>query len=168
MMKSRTLLFAVLACVLAVSAAAQSSQTLSGTVVSSSSTQLVIDTATGQRTFDVDASSNLPAGLAVGSRVDVDYHELAGGRMHAATVRMSSAAPTTPTAETTSPTTPTTTDMPRTTAPATGTGMAATDDDDDDAPQRATGSLPRTASPLPLLGLAGLAALAGGLALRRR
>src|SRR5688572_13627903 len=77
-------------------------QKVSGTVVSSSSTSLVIDTDSGTRqTFMVDAQSTIPTGLTAGSRINVEYHALAGGQFHAAQVSTLSAAappaPTTPT-----------------------------------------------------------------------
>lgn len=61
-----------------------STETVTGTVVSSSGGTLIIDTDTGRQTYVVDADSRLPANLAAGSRVTVDFHRLADGRMHAA------------------------------------------------------------------------------------
>jgi hypothetical protein len=129
---------------------AQTEKTVSGKVVSSSSSQLVIRTDDGrQMTFNVDSTSTVPAGLRDDARISVRYHELAGGTFHAANVT-TTAAPTTTTPETR-------TDMPQ--EPATT------------AAAEPTRELPATASPLPLVGLSGLLALAGGLgarALRRR
>jgi hypothetical protein len=189
MKRSVVCLLSILALALAVPAIAQSEQTASGTVVSSSATQLVIKTADGkQMTFVVDSDSNAPANLSQGSPVSVRYHDM-NGSLHAANVSAtgagSAATDTTATGTTgsTPPGTSATTakragttsttgadarvdaqDTPPTT-PSDTTGTVAQDTD--------TGSrqMPATASPLPLIGLSGLLALTGGLCarvLRRR
>jgi len=111
--------------------------TIVGTVVSSSSTELVIDTAAGQRRFIVDSRSSVPSGLAAGTRVEVEHHRLDNDRLHVARVTVASERPS-PRADA----------MPRS--------------DSDPA------TLPRTASPLGLIGLGGLTSLAGAVALRLR
>lgn len=154
MKRSVVCMLSILALALAVPAMAQSEQTASGTVVSSSATQLVIKTADGrQMTFVVDSDSNAPANLPQGAPVTVRYHDM-NGTFHAANVSATAAAPsttqTTPSTDTTAP------DTTATAAPDTDTGSR---------------QLPATASPLPLLGLSGLLALGGGLGarlLRRR
>jgi hypothetical protein len=205
----RSLVFALtILAALAVAAPviAQTEQSASGTVVSSSGTQLVIRTADGtQMTFMTDADTNKPADLKAGAPVTVRYHDM-GGTMHAASVMASSG----PSATTTAPTTATT--PPGTSAaaaPATEPTRPAADPTGNDArmpqtptntttrvqdpatttPERTTAPppaaapapataedtntarMPATASPLPLIGLSGLFALAGGLGtrlLRRR
>jgi urease alpha subunit len=81
------------------------SMSVSGVVVSSTPTSLVIRTDAGnEMTFVVDTSSQFPAGVAVGNRIEVDYHTLSGGAYHAATVtRLSTPAPVTTTTSSTLP-----------------------------------------------------------------
>jgi hypothetical protein len=198
MKRSVVCMLSILALALAVPAMAQSEQTASGTVVSSSSTQLVIKTTDGrQLTFVVDSDSKAPANLQQGAPVTVRYHDM-NGTFHAANVSATAAAPsasqTTPSTDTTAPGTSATTgtvrrdttSTPAATTPSTSTtGSDARVDAQDARPTTApdttattaqdtdTGSrqLPATASPLPLLGLSGLLALGGGLGarlLRRR
>lgn len=161
-MKGRVALLASLFSLCLVAVVAAQVSTVEGTVVSSTGGSLVIDTSTGQRTFMVDAQSSLPANLAVGSRVKVEYHTLANDKFHAFKVTTLEAAPTTTETTTTrpiepAPTTTRTEPMPQTTTTTT------TDDDDDERTRR----LPATASPLPLLALMGGLALAGGALVRR-
>jgi hypothetical protein len=140
-MKTRlACLLAVAALMFAVPVIAQTTQSISGTVVSSTSDSLVIRTDDGtERTFKVDANSKLPSSLANGSRVTVNFHRMEGGVDHAGSVTMATA-DTTP-------------------APA-DPGMRT------DAPSTA-GELPATAGPVPHMILIGLSALAAGLGLRR-
>jgi hypothetical protein len=117
--------------------------TVTGTVVSSSDGELVLDTTGGRQRFVVDANSTLPAKLEAGARVSVEFHRLEGDRMHVARV-------------TTAPTSTT----PR-------AGAAPIVEKTPAARERAAdATLPHTASPLPLVGLVGLASLAGSAALR--
>jgi hypothetical protein len=198
MKRSVVCMLSILALALAVPAMAQSEQTASGTVVSSSATQIVIKTADGrQLTFVVDSDSNAPANLQQGAPVTVRYHDM-NGTFHAANVSATAAAPsatqTTPSTDTTAPGTSATTgtvrrdttSTPAATTPSTSTtGSDARVDAQDARPTTTpettstaaqdtdTGSrrLPATASPLPLVGLSGLLALTGGLGarlLRRR
>lgn len=98
--------------------------TISGTVVSSSGHTLVIDTDAGNRmTFDVASTSLLPARMAPGARVQVEYHPGESGVNQVAKVT---------TLE---------------------TGMHRH-------------GLPRTASPLPFIGLIGLGCLGAAALLR--
>ena len=142
---------AVLALALVATGAAQAASptsTLSGTVVSSSDTSLVIKTDAGlERTFAVDAESRLPAGLTPGTRVTVSYHIMDGGSLHASNVTLGGDTPSA-TRTTPSDTRPMDTD--------TRAAEATTAD-----------TLPATASNESLLLLAGLLALGGGLVLRR-
>jgi hypothetical protein len=112
--------------------------TLDGTVVAVSASALVIETPSGRQRFIVDANSTLPANLAAGTRVSVEYHRLEGERRHVA--RVTVAAPTTPRAE-----------APPPSAASTSPGRLARDLDDP--------TLPRTASPLLIVGALGLASL---------
>jgi hypothetical protein len=181
-MKTRVALLACLITLSLVAGASAQVSTVEGTVVSNSGGSLVVDTASGQRTFMVDAQSSLPADLAVGTRVKVEYHTLANDKFHAFKVSAMDAAPTTATAPSMAGTTttpapvepapaavapappmqerPTTTTTTTTTDTTTGTMNTTTTAD--------TGSrLPATASPLPLLALAGGLAMAGGALVRR-
>ena len=203
----RSLVFALsilAALAMAAPVIAQTEQTASGTVVSSSGTQLVIRTADGtQMTFMTDADTNKPADLTAGAPVTVRYHDM-GGTMHAASVMASSAPSATTTAPSAATTPPGTS---ATAAPATEPTRPAADPTGNDARMPQTPSntttrvqdpattapartaappapaapstaedtdatrMPATASPLPLIGLSGLFALAGGLGtrlLRRR
>jgi hypothetical protein len=88
----------------------------------------------------------------------VNYHDMGGGTLHAARVT-TSAAGTMP-STTTSSTTPTN-----------GTAAAAPPEPmpertTEATPARETQRMPATASPLPLIGLAGLLSLTAGLGLR--
>ena len=159
-------------------------QTITGKVVSSSSTSLVIETDTGTRqTFAVDAQSALPAELTPGTRISVDYHSLADGTFHAArgtslgATASSTSQPTTE-ARPVETTPPMQTAAPMDTAPAPAdTTPPATSASTDTSASTGTSSatshktaerkMPATASPLPLVSLLGLASLVGGAALRR-
>jgi type IV secretory pathway VirJ component len=149
MKTSLSSLLTVAALALAVPLMAQAEKTTSGKVVSSTPEQIVVQTDDGsQMTFKVDAQSTVPTGMNAGSRVTVTYHELAGGMFHAARV-----APTdTGTSATTPPTTTTTAQEPTPESTST-TGSSGR-------------RMPATASPLPLVGLAGLLSLTAGLGLR--
>ena len=156
---------------------------ITGTVVSSSSTSLVIRDESGvEQTFDVDTSSTVPSGLMSGSRITVRFHNMDGGRRHVASVTTTDAgAPSTPTATepvaaeptaavpATSLTTPTTPIADSTApAPAARVRTPAPAIDEPVAASNATAGerLPDTASEMPLLALAGLMTLAAGLVLR--
>jgi hypothetical protein len=110
--------------------------TVSGTVVSATSTQLVIDNDAGTRmTFALDPTSTTR--FTAGQRVTVDYHTETGGTVHQA-VRVAAA------------------------QPAAVTPRADTDSRDYDD----RSSLPATAGSLPLIGLLGLLAVGGAVAVR--
>ena len=82
-MKARVALLASLFSLCLVAVVAAQVSTIDGTVVSNSGGSLVVNTDSGERTFMVDAQSSLPADLAVGSRVRVEYHTLANDKFHA-------------------------------------------------------------------------------------
>jgi len=148
-------LLAVAVLALAVPLVAQTEQTVTATIVSSTPTQIVAKTSDGRElTFTVDAQSTVPASLAAGNPVTVVYHDMGGGTLHAARVTVSAAD--------TMPTTPTTTTGTTTTAPREPMPENTTEP----APAPKTRRMPATASPLPLIGLAGLLSLTAGLGLR--
>jgi hypothetical protein len=163
MKTSLSTLLSVAALALAMPLMAQDAKTTSGKVVSSTPEQVVVQTDDGsQMTFKVDAQSTVPTGLSAGSRVTVTYHELAGGMFHAASVAAIDAgtSPTMNTQEAPPPRPATTTTAPTTTTTA-----------PEPMPERTTTTptprrMPATASPLPLVGLAGLLSLTAGLGLR--
>ncbi|HZO09614.1 MAG TPA: hypothetical protein VFC77_09550 [Myxococcota bacterium] len=105
---------------------------LNGTVVAVSASELVIETPSGRQRFIVDSNSTLPANLAAGTRVSVEYHRLEGDRRHVARVTTAAPAP------------------PRADAP----------------PMLDDPMLPRTASPLLIVGALGLASLLASKALQ--
>jgi hypothetical protein len=153
-MKTRlACILGILALVLSATVSAQTQpvqrgaeSSITGTVVSSTSTSLVIRDESGvEQSFDVDTSSTVPAGLMSGSRVSVRFHSMDGGRRHVASVMA--------------------TDAPATTEPI--TPPAARVQEPLAASDAAAGErLPDTASEMPLLALAGLMTLAAGLVLR--
>lgn len=157
--------------------------TVTGTVVSSSDGELVIDTAAGRQRFTVvSGTSDIPSGLTAGTQVTVEFTTTGDQRQ----VARVTASPSSSTGATTSPSTSTSA-SPQTGASAVSTspqdrpGTTATRDRDDDDvtgaddPSRRAGAmdrdpdddaLPATASPVGLAGILGLLALAGAAALR--
>ncbi len=121
-------------------------QSITGTIVSTSGSRLVLNTDSGRRTFIVDNESSVPSDLVAGNRVSVDFHALSGGRFHAATVTSLAPSASTMGATTTTAETETATAGTRT---------------------RTARNLPATASDLPSIGLVGVLALGAGLLVRR-
>ncbi len=113
--------------------------TLNGMVVTVSASELVIETANGRQRFIVDSNSTLPASLAAGTRVSVEYHRLEGDRRHVARVSIPAPAP-----------------QRADTPPGTRSFDPTLDDP----------TLPRTASPLLIVGALGLASLVASKALQ--
>ena len=111
--------------------------TINGTVVAVSASELVIETPNGRQRFIVDSNSTLPANLAAGTRVSVEYHRLEGDRRHAARVT------TSPPSQVTSPPSP-----------------------DARAKELDDPTLPHTASPVLIVGALGLASLLASKALQ--
>lgn len=136
--------------------------TATGTVVSTGNTSLVVkNDELGQSiSFIVGTTTVLPPALPVGSRVTVHYHPVGtSGQMADRVVLLDDPAPTRPPDRGTNDTrSPATTQSP-TTPPASPTPVPG-------SPEEPDRELPSTASPLPLVGLVGLAALVGGLALQ--
>ena len=132
---------------------------ITGTVVSVTDEVLVLATDKGNLTFDLDKSTEMPASIAVGSRITVDYDsdDKVTDKMDARRIVMA------PAASTITPSTP----APTTPAPAPTTSAPEA------APQQSTpvydetDELPATASPLPFVGGVGLLTLAAGLLLMR-
>ncbi len=162
-------------------AATSHSTSTSGVVVSSTTESLIVRMDDGtQRTFNVTPTTTLPtARLAEGNRVTVQYRPLDAGLFEAARVELTNAlnpdrpAPTPSDRSMMSETAATQreTDAQRQTA--------ATQRDNTTATQRENAriqgettedreTLPATASPMPLLALAGLGALVAGLVMKAR
>ena len=133
-------IFAMTVCGLAL--AQGETSTISGKVVSSSGTSLVVRTDDNvQMTFTLDGSSVLPDRMVPGDRVTVSYHVLEGGAYHAANVSADT--------------------LRSATAPTGTTG--------DNGQASATGAnerMPKTASPLPILALIGALSIISALGLR--
>jgi hypothetical protein len=164
MKSSLSLLVGAAVLALAVPVMAQTELTVSGTVVSSSPTQVVVKTSDGRdMTFMVDAQSTVPSGLVAGNPITVVYHDMGNNTLHAARVTSSG----TTTAPRTTTTTPATTTEPRPSSQSAPMPESTTPA----ATPESTPRMPATASNLPLVGLAGLLSLTAGLgvrALRRR
>lgn len=139
------------------------SMTQTGEVISSTSTELVIRTSAGDRkVYTVDAMTVPANSFNVGDRVTVSYNSLAGGGYHAANVNLDTAVSADLEADKMS----TTSTYNSTTTTTTGTSTY-----DANASQQSASldaRLPDTASNLPLIGLLGLLALAGGWLFRAR
>ncbi len=146
----------VVALICAVATAQTAVIMANGKVVTTSPSALVIETPTGERlNFIVDAESVVPTGIVIGNPVTVDYHRLDDGTLHISKVTLvetpSGEAALVQETEVIPPPAPVTEPAPEP-APV----MADTDPYDGDEE-----ALPQTASPLPLLALAGFAALGG-------
>jgi LPXTG-motif cell wall-anchored protein len=129
--------------------------TISGTVVSMVDEVLVLRTDRGNLTFDLDKSTEMPANITVGSQITVSYDsdDDPADRMDARRIVMTpEASPVAPSVTTPAPT-------PEATPREEVSGSVEDTDTDE---------LPATASPLPLVGAAGLLALAGSFLLRKR
>lgn len=122
-----------------------SANSVTGTVVSKTGDTVVISTPSGQRTFMVSAQNLFPSDMDVGDRVTVSFTPgTAGARDRADRITLASASTTT-------------TDYSRDTSRNYSDARTSAYDRDD---------LPDTAGPVPVLTALGLAAVAGGLALR--
>lgn len=147
-------------------ATATSEISVSGTVVSSTSTELVIDSNAGQRmSFALDRNAIPAANFTVGEHVTVQYHSLSGGTVYQAAhvvieprVKVEPMARVEPMAKVE----PTTTVEPRTEVEP----MAKVEPRNYDVTAPDGAQLPRTASNLPLIGLLGLLALSGAVVTR--
>ena len=130
--------------------------TATGTVVSRDADHIVVQTEKGNLSFDVDKSTTMPAGaLAVGARITVwyDSDDKVTDKMDARKIefaavetQVTTPPPSTPSAETPMET------------PDETPAVTPTDEE----------QLPRTASPLPLIGTLGALSLMAGVLLRRR
>lgn len=162
-MKARVAVLASVFSLWMVAVVAAQVSTTTGTVVSNTGASLVVTTDSGQQTFIVDAQTSLPADLTPGTRVTVEYHTLANDKLHA--FKVSPLAAT----DTTTPTEPAPTEtMKEAGTPTTGAANTTTTGTTMDETATTGRRLPATASPLPLLALAGSLAVAGGALLRRR
>jgi hypothetical protein len=126
-------------------AAPAASTTVTGSVVSSGQQSVVIKTDAGdQMTFEVDGTSMVPAGLVGGDKVSIEYQTLDGGKYRASKVVLS------------------TTSMPAKTTAEQGYDSQH----GEESTTQTHEGMPRTASPLPLLALAGSLLVGAAFALR--
>jgi uncharacterized surface anchored protein len=135
---------------------------ITGTVVSATDQVMVLKTATGDMTFDIDKDTERPGSLPVNSRVTVwyDSDDDPADKVDARRIVMAPAAPTpAPAPVTPAPSTPSY--QPQSTT--TTTTTTRTTDTDYEREE-----LPQTAGPLPLLLGAGLLAIGGGAALLKK
>ena len=131
---------------------------VSGTIVSSSSDSLVVRTDAGnEMSFDLDAQSVVPPNLTSDTRVDVAYHTMDSGTYHAAEVTPAVSSDATPSQDTSQPP-PQDPAMEPSKQPQQQAGGSAQSAGED--------NLPRTASPIVLVGLIGLASLGAGTGVR--
>jgi hypothetical protein len=130
-------------------AAASTDISVSGKVVSSTSTELVINTDAGRpMTFQLDPKTHPAASFTVGERVTVQYHSLSGGTVYqAASIALDPQAKVA--ARYDDPAEP-----------------ANTEPRDYEADTSTRSRLPATASVLPMIGLLGLLAVSGALVVR--
>ncbi len=144
------------------------STSTSGVVVSSTTESLIVRMDDGtQRTFNVTPTTTLPtARLAEGNRVTVQYRPLDAGLFEAARVELTNAlnpdrpAPTPSDRSMMSETAATQRDNTTATQSENARIQGETTEDRE--------TLPATASPMPLLALAGLGALVAGLVMKAR
>ncbi len=148
------------------------SQTISGTVVSSDNKSLVITTDSGQQMkFSVDQNT-LPQNLQPGQRVDVNFIPQSGGKFKATQVSLSSSTAPGATEQGTSTSGTSGTSNQGTSSSTYGTAPSGTSQGtmgtmgQNQPASTSRRHLPGTASPLPLIGLSGLIALAGAFGLR--
>jgi hypothetical protein len=146
--------------------------TVSGTVVSTGTSSMVvrIDDHGHPIEFLIGTTTLMPAGLEVGSRVTVVYHPIGTAGQMADTVTLLEAAPRAiPLGEGSSgapsPSTAQAAPPSRGDAAATPRGGQSAGPESEPAPQPGS-RLPGTGSPLPVLGLIGLASLLGSTCLR--
>ncbi|MCA1789592.1 MAG: LPXTG cell wall anchor domain-containing protein [Thioalkalivibrio sp.] len=130
---------------------------VSGSIVSVSDDVIVVRTDAGETMrFNRDSSVNVPSNLTAGTRVSVEYNRLTADNMRLTRIALADDADTRRTTGDRATTSGTTGNNTY------GSGNAA--DDNTTGYSR----LPRTASPLMLMALAGLVSLGGAMALRVR
>ena len=136
---------------------------ITGTVVSATDQVMVLKTATGDMTFDIDKDTERPGSLPINSRVTVwyDSDDDPADKVDARRIVMAPAAPVPTPAAPATPAPSTTSYQSQSTTTTTTTIKG----DDTDYERE---ELPQTAGPLPLLLGAGLLAMAGGALLRKR
>jgi hypothetical protein len=144
-------------------------QTVSGVVVSSTTDQLVVRTDTGREmTFEVDTATTLPTGtLTPGSTIRVDYRMNDLNGYDAVVVRTGAATGSQLDANRTTTSTTDATNRTGTTTTTTDRTTTTTTDRTTTTGMNDTNRLPATASPLPLIGLLSLGALAVSYGVRR-
>lgn len=132
---------------------------VSGKVISSTPTQLVVEDTNGARTTFVVDASTVPSTIMVGDRVSVTYQSQAGGSFRATNVTAAALADleTSESALNDSSLPPATSPSYDTTSTSTSSTMADSSLDND----LSADTLPATASNLPLVLLLGVLALGG-------
>jgi hypothetical protein len=137
---------------------------ITGTVVSATDQVMVLKTATGDMTFDLDKDTERPGSLPVNSRVTVwyDSDDDPADKVDARRIVMAPAAPA-PTPAPATPPAPAPSTSYQSQSTTTTTTTIKSDETDYEREE-----LPQTAGPLPLLLGAGLLAVAGGALLRKR
>lgn len=149
-------------------------QIVTGKVISSTPTQLIVEDDNGARTTFVTAAGTVPSTIMVGDRVSVNYQSQAGGSFRATNVSATSLSGTGVSDATGVNTNDTSTNdamlEEKSTSTSSSTYSTTTTTttntaDVDDTANAASDSLPATASNNPLILLLGLLAL-GGFALR--
>jgi hypothetical protein len=139
-------------------AGSSTSSFASGKVLSTSASELMIADDTGvQQKFVLDGSTALPATVNTGDRVDVEYMTEADGQLHA--VKVENRSTEAPAGGTQPPA------SMNTSGAAKGTGVADSQAGQGEAVPPSN-EMPRTASPLPLVALIGVLAIAAALTLR--
>lgn len=136
---------------------------VSGKVISSTPTQLVVEASNGARTTFVVDASTVPSTIMVGDRVSVTYQSQAGGSFRATNVTAAALADleTSESALNDSSLPPATSPSYDTTTTSTSTSSTSTMADSSLDNDLSADTLPATASNLPLVLLLGVLALGG-------
>lgn len=147
---------------------------VSGSIVSVSNDVIVVRTDAGETMrFNRDATVTVPSNLMAGNRVSVEYNRLAADNMRLTRIQLDDNADVrrTTSVDDSRGTTPATTYGTTTEDRATTSGSSGNSNYNNSTTDNSTtgySRLPQTASPLVMLGFAGLVSLGGALTLRAR